>query len=458
MSTNAPTLKIDTPKSGPISFSTVLRYLSITIAVALLVYVIAYIISSINRYYNRSKDYVSNGPNNYRIVSEQVKKFESMYMRMPDRLSVFQAEIKGLIAKIGDKLAPGAPATAANTLSIPPLAADEKALINYSVLTCNNAGYMGPRENGVFSEDNAVRIAYRAGARAFVLRIDTTKASKSPQLVVRNLGGNKISNNTGSIKKTINAIANYAPTGASSEPIIVILFFNNLPSKNPYSPVSQRFMEEVASALQALKTRHLGMTPHGDFRRQQLADKLFIYDRSEFDGKFIILTNVDTNVFREKKVSADRDLDLWVHARLYADTTAGIGVTEVPKNAKMVSPRLETPSYFINVPDERLTTTLARTKVEWTMAMDGITPKQTPSRENLALMLDKIGVSCVPLDLFDDNVKALLEGGMAEDYYGRVSWRPKMPELRYKVPKPITLASPNQKLDAKGGLLPVPKV
>jgi hypothetical protein len=455
MSTTAPTIKIGTPKSGPISFSTVMRYIAIALGVSLLVALVFYIANKTSQYYNTSKDNVSNGPNNYRIVTEQVKKFESMYMRMPDRLTAFQAEVKGLLAKLGDK---SVPSSAANTLTIPPLAADEKALINYSVLTCNNAGYMGPRVNGVFSEDNAIRIAYRAGARAFVLRIDTTAASKSPQLVVRNLGNNKISNNTGSIKKTINAIANYAPTGASSEPIIVILFFNNLPSKNPYSPDSQRFMEDVASELGALKTRHLGMTPHGDFRRQQLADKLFIYDRSEFDGKFIILTNVDTKVFRQKRVSSDRDLDLWVHAQLYADTTNGIGVTEVPKNAKMVSPRLETPSYFINIPDERLTTSLARTKVEWTVGMDGITPKQSPSRENLLFMLDKIGVSCIPLDLFDTNTKELLDGGMAEDIYGRVSWRPKLPELRYKKPKPIILASPSKQLDAKGGLLPVPKV
>lgn len=458
-----------------LTFGTVLNYILMTIAVIGVAVGIYLFVRWLNGVYNKSKDFVSNKDNNLRIAFDQIKTYESMYMASPNRLSATQATLKGLVAKIPTNVEvpkieiptvsragftdyKGAEGFQdSNTVTIPPLAADERALINYSVLTCNNAGYLGPYANGIFREDDAVRIAFRAGARAFVLRIDTVDETKDPVLVVRNNGGDKISNNVGSIKKTIDAIAKYAPSGAASEPIIITLFFNRLPSGNAYSAESQRFMQKVASSLGSLKNRHLGMTPQGDFRRQGLGDKLFIYDRSEFDGKFIILTNADTKVFRQKPVTASEDLDLWVHARLFAEITEKIGITEVPRNAKMVSPRLETPSYFVNIPDERLPMAIARSKVEWTMAMDAATPSVSASRQNLSIMLDKLGVCSVPVNIFDDNPTELLSGAMAPDFYGIVSWRPKMPDLRYKKPKPITLASPSKQLDAKGGLLPVPK-
>jgi hypothetical protein len=465
-----------------ITLTLVLTYILITLLIIGIGVGIFFLVRWLNRLYNRSKDFVSNNENNLRIAFDQIKTYESMYTAAPDRLSAAQAAVKGLVAKIPTKVevpkieiptvtkagttlqagftdykgTEGFESGDSNTVTIPPLADDEKALINYSVLTCNNAGYLGPRADGVFREDDAVRIAFKAGARAFVLRIDTADETKDPVLVVRNAGGDKISNNVGSIKKTIDAIAKYSPAGAAAEPIIIILFFNRLPSGNAYSAESQRFMQKVAESLGALKNRHLGLTPHGDFRRQGLGDKLFIYDRSEFDGKYIILTNADTKVFRQKPVAASEDLDLWVHARLFADTTEKIGITEVPRNTKMVSPRLETPSYFTNIPDERLPTATARTKVEWTIAMDAATPAVSPSRQSLSLMLDKLGVCSVPVNIFDDNPKELLEGAMAPDFYGIVSWRPKVPDLRYKKPKPIKLASPSKQLDAKAGLLPVP--
>ncbi len=459
--TGALNLGISPVTKKTIEFGTVLQYIFYVILAVAAIAALFALAKWLNDVYNKSKDNISNQPNNTRIAYEQIKKFESMYISSPERLSAAQIAIRGLVAKINSKLGRNTSSkgsTSTTTITIPPLATDEKALINYSILTCNNAGYLGPRANGVFREDDAVRIAYRAGARAFVLRIDTVDETKDPVLVVRNNGGDKISNNVGSIKKTVDAIAKYAPAGAAAEPIIVILFFNRLPNGNAYSVESQRFMQKVAEGLGALKNRHLGMTPKGDFRRQGLADKLFIYDRNEYDGKFIILTNADTKVFREKRVTSSEDLDLWVHARLYADTTEKIGITEVPRDTKIVSPRLETPLYFTNIPDERLPTATSRTKVEWTIAMDGATPPANPNRQSLSLMLDKIGVSCVPLNLFDDDPKALLEAGLAPDFYGKVSFRPKLPDLRYKLPAPVQLASPNRQLDAKAGLLPVPTV
>ncbi len=438
------------------SLQSVLSWILIIGLVAVIIYIIYLIVSMLYKNYMWSKDHVANRENNYRIIQERIKLYESMYISNTDRLTALQAETKGLLAKIRGQGAPSA--NDADSLKIAGLAADERALINFSVLTCDNAGYIGPLRDGVYSEDNAVRIAVRAGARAFVLRIDMVDATTDPVLVTRNIGGDKISNNTGSIKKVIDAIAETVPSGPLAEPTIIVLFFNRIPGGNAYTPQAQAFMQKVAISLGALKNRHLGMTPQGDFRRQGLADKLFLFDRNMFDGKFIILTNVDTKVFREKKVPPTEDLDLWTHARLYADTTEKIGITEVPQNSKMVTPRLETPIYFTNIPDERLPTATARTKVEWTMAIDPYPSTAPPKKEMLANVLDKIGVASVPLNLFDDDTKGLLEGPLANEFYGKVSWRPKVAGLRYKRPAPIQLASPNKQLDARGGLLPIPKV
>lgn len=461
MSAANSTIKVTAAPTKSVSFAKVMTYIGYILLIAAVAAIIFLIAKSLNDYYNRSKDYVSNRPNNYRIIQERIQLYESMYIGSNERLTALQAEVKGLLAKLSG---PGASASGppspndADSISIAGLAADERALINFSVLTCDNAGYMGPLKDGVYSEENAIRIAARAGARAYVLRIDTVEETKDPVLVTRNFGGDKISNNTGSIKKVIDAIAQYAPSGPVAEPIIIILFFNRIPGGNAYNPEAQRFMQKVAESLGALRNRHLGLTPHGDFRRQAMSDKLFLFDRKEFDGKFIILTNADTKVFREKRVSPSEDLDLWTHARLYADTTEKIGITEVPQNSKMVSPRLETPLYFTNIPDERLPTATSRTKVEWTIAMDRYPSKAPPKKAELANMIDKLGVCSVPINLFDDDTQGLIDGPYAGAFYGKVSWRPKVKDLRYKRPQPIKLASPNKQLDAKGGLLPIPKV
>ena len=117
----------------------------------------------------------------------------------------------------------------------------------------------------------------------------------------------------------------------------------------------------VATALEPLRRRHLGLTSEGDYRRQKMADTLFLRPREDFDGKVIVLANVDTQGFREgvlpttaglPKISAANDLDLWVHARIFSETTKGLGMTSVPEDAKVNVPRLETPSYYLNIPDD----------------------------------------------------------------------------------------------------------
>ncbi len=434
-----------TSTTGEISFKDIMKYFLYFLAGATAISIIGYLIYWVNKKYNDSKRNVSNPENNERIRQEQVRMFDKMYMSM-ERRPAYQVMKDGL-------------KTSKQTIAS--LKEDEKAFINYSILTADNAGYMGPLENGVFSEEDAIRIAFKAGCRAFVLRVDYLEdAPTVPVLVVRNSGGDKISNNTGSIAKTINAIAQNAPRGSDADPIIIILFFQRLPDKNEYSPTAINFMKNVADSLTAMKDRHLGLTSDGDYRRQKQQDMIFIRSRSQFDGKFIVMTNVDTRGFRDTKLNAGikpgSDLDLWVHARLYRDTSS-LRLTASPDNTKAVTPFAETTNYLMNIPDDRLQSITSKTKVQWTVALNNSTGP-VYERETLSRLLDKIGVCSIPVNIFDADTKKLIDTVFAPEFYGQSGWRVKTTELRYVNPKPVALDIPNKQLDARGGYLPIPKV
>jgi hypothetical protein len=395
----------------------------------LAVYGIARLIMFLKGSYTESQDTLPTAANNARIAAEQIAKLDPIYVN------------KGNLpaAQIGTGLS-----------------VEEKALINYNMLGCRLAGYIGPLESGVFAEDDAVRIAMRAGCRVFMLPIDKLLSAENPMLIVRNHNGDKISNNEGSIAKVCAAIDKYAPSGAAADPIIIILYFNTLPSANPYDQKSLKFMMDVAAGLAPLKNRHLGLTAEGDYRRQKMQDMLFLRPRAEFDGKYIILTNADTKGFREGVLPARPegltpalDLDLWTHGRLYARTSQGLGITATPTAAMTSAPMLESLDYYMSLPDNKLPEVVAQSKVDW--AVEAGTPA-LPTATSLGRMLDKLGVSCVMVDVFAEGLMPAID-----KYFGKSGFRLKPDELRYKIPRPIDIPPPPPQLNAKGGFVQSPK-
>lgn len=402
-------------------------FIGILVAAAIygLYRLVKYLIST----YIESKATIPTAANNARIAAEQIMKLDPLYIN------------KGNM-----------PATQVGAA----LPIEEKALINYNMLGCRLAGYIGPLESGVFAEDDAIRIAMRAGCRVFMLPIDKLQAADSPMLIVRNHNGDKISNNEGSIAKVCAAIDKYAPQGAAADPIIIILYFNTLPSANPYDQRSLKFMMDVAAGLAPLKNRHLGLTAEGDYRRQKMQDMLFLRPRAEFDGKYIILTNADTKGFREGVLPARPegltpalDLDLWTHGRLFARTSQGLGITATPTAAMTAAPMLESLDYFMSLPDTKLPDVVAQSKVEW--SVDAGTPA-VPTAEQLNRLLDKLGVSCLMADVFADGLLPAID-----KYFGKSGFRLKPADLRYRTPAAINIPAPPPQLDAKGGFIQSPK-
>ncbi len=436
---------VNQPQLQRISFFEVVKSFGILIVIGTLIYLIVIAARAIENAYNYNKANVSTPENNARIRKEQIELFEGMFVNQGRRPAAVMSR-EGLKT---DKL------------TIPALGAEQNALINFSVLTCNNAGYMGPMENGVFAEEDAIRIAYGAGCRAFVLHIDyMDDVPEFPQLVVRNATGDKICNNTGSISKTIRAIANGAPRGAAADPIIIILFVHRLPTKNAYDPKCVNFMKKIAIGLEALRDRHLGLTSEGDYRRQGQQDSLFIRPRSSFDGKFIIMTNIDTKAFRDTKnnpgIKPLEDLDLWVHARLVRDTSSNLNLVDTASQTKDVQPIIETYNYFSSIPDGDVTKLVARSKVQWTIVMNNYNDK-IPKYDTLKKLLDEYGASCVPVDIFTKDYKEAMDSFFVKEMYRVSGYRPKVEAMRYNKPAPEPLKKPNPQLDANDGMVGIPQ-
>lgn len=362
-----------------------------------------------------------------------------------------------------------------NSRSVQPIGelgtkAEDRTFINYNMLGCRIAGYMGPIASGVFKEAEAVQYAIKAGCRVFMLPIGTVQSYESPVLVVRGPGGDKISNNVGSVREVCKALAQHAPLrGAGAEPLIVILYFEALPGKNPYDPVAVKFMKDVAAGLAPLQEKMLGMTPQGDYRRQGMQDMLFLRDRADFDGKIIVMTNLDTKAFREEKfrTEAALDLDLMVHARLFAETSTNLGITGRPDQAKVSGPRLETFDYFSDIPDANLPAEIAKSKVQWSIAMSPNVFAGPPKGELLKKLLDERGVSCLMVDICSDPAalfNATDDGGkptttvFSKGYFKTSGFRLKPEALRYRRPEPVKLQDLNQAADAHGGAISSPKV
>jgi hypothetical protein len=428
-----------------ISNMMIIKWFFIAVIVGLVIWGIVALVRKVDRAHQDAKQNVSTPENNARIIKEQLEIFNPIYIQR-EKLSAYQMEKNGLKTK---------------NITIPPLAKAETALINYSILTCNNAGYIGPLVNGVFAEQEAIDLAYKAGCRAFMLHIDFLDGTRDPVLMVRNASGDKISNNVGSIERTIKAIANGIPRGSEADPIIIILFVHRLPGKDAHHPHSINFMSNIARGLDSLRSKLLGMTAEGDFSRQKQQDTLFIKSRDVFDGKFVIMTNVDTTGFRNKKLVKNlpisQDLDYWIHARIRTNSSKNLHLVTQPTQSRSISPIAETLNFFNNIPADRQAEQIARTKVQWTIAMNNFI-ETNPDTKTLDLLLNKSGVACIPINIFDKDTKSLIENVFANEFFGRTGYRPKPKELRFIKPEPVELGMAPASLNAYGGRLPIPGV
>lgn len=289
------------------------------------------------------------------------------------------------------------------------VADNENSFINFAPLTCQDTGYLGPLENGVFAESEAVSMALRAGARCFVLNIDyhedqTLPADLfgkpgEPRLLYRNRGGALKCINTGDIRLVCQALANGAFSNTVSnlsDPLIVVLFFQ----REPKGTLDDKliYMSKVAQQLEPLIPYHLGQTPQGDYHRQQKQNDLIYQPITDFEKKVLIFSNIDTSVFRSKSYAPTKDLDYFVHLRLYKESTDTYGATSSVDSRTMPRGIVNSVANFAIIPKDKYKDTVDSTKMRWTMAFTH--SEQNPSLDAVKYMTQTLGVQSVPLWMF----------------------------------------------------------
>lgn len=371
-----------------------------------------------------------------------------------------------------------------------PVQTNENCFINYSPLTVQQTGYVGPLLNGAYSETDAVTMALKTGARCFVLNIDYYGNNTSmnvdlfgrpnePILLYRDSSNVIRSTNAGDIAKVAQALANLAFGNLvtnSNDPLIVILYFVNTP--DPKSDDYLAFMSKVATKLQPLVPYHLGQTPQGDFHRQQKQNDIPYQPMSALEKKVLFFANVDTSAFRTSKTSypPNADLDYLVNLTIYKKSTNSLGAT--PNVTSSLIPRgiVDTIGFFSSIPTDQQNNTVNDTKMNWTIAI----PEwgSNPSFVTLRYLTETLGVQSVPLFICDANKfttpassknaaptaapkapEDLTENqlGYLLNYWSKVSYRPKPKGIRFVRPDNYTPANPNPKVDAMGGAVQSPK-
>lgn len=372
-----------------------------------------------------------------------------------------------------------------------PLQTNEDCFINYSPLTIQQAGYLGPLINGAYSETDAVTMALKTGARCFILNIDYYDSKtimnvdlfgnpNEPILLYRDSSNVIRSTNAGDIGKVAKALSDLAfgnLVNNSNDPLIVILHFVNTPEVKSDDYLT--FMSKVATKLQPLVPYHLGQTPQGDFHRQQKQNDISYLPMSALEKKVLFFANIDTSAFRTAKTSypPNADLDYLVNMTIYKKSTNALGST--PNVTNSIIPRgiIDTIGFFTSIPSDQENNTVNDTKMNWTIAL----PEwgSNPSFITLRYLEETLGVQSVPLFICDTNKftsptsskaagapstppKAPQDStedqlGYLLTYWSKVSYRPKPKAIRFVRPDHFTPANPSPKVDAMGGVVQSPK-
>lgn len=348
-----------------------------------------------------------------------------------------------------------ASATASNTMRV---VDSEQALVNYSVLGCRCAGYLGPKMNGVFSEEDAIQLAIKMGCRLFIFDIDyLDRAPSTPVLVCRDANGNLLSNNVGSIAKAAASIVAFTKKQriASTDPIIIVLSVRRLPNKSATSKESIAFMQEIAAQLVPIQQYLMRSAPQGDAQQQRLEEVLFKLPIKTFENQILLLTNLDTRGFRQLdiEVAPARNLDILVHARVYTNENSALFYYSLPSKSTTAAALVQTQEYYENIPPANYESEADKTRNTWSISMTAEL-EGAPDAAVLDVLVNQLGVQGIVIDPFAAGAKE--SAVYSTEFFARRSFILKPAEIAYKEPAVVTIAPPDKRLDANGGMLVSP--
>lgn len=320
-----------------------------------------------------------------------------------------------------------------------PLSADEYTLQNIQPLTIKQAAFTAPIGQGMFNENDGVINALRAGFRSFIFQVDYLDAAKDsklfappsiPALLYRADDGSLLSGNSGDIQKVAQTLANAAFSSDLPnymEPLIIYIHVLRTPSAARNPSAYKQFLSKIATSLNPLAPNHLGVTPLGVFHRQKNESVLLSSPLKSFEGKVIILSNANTDIFRSSKNDIDpaNDLDFWVNMRVYLNNSSDtIGVTEAAPSGANPSAVIVKAADILALTDKQTDAFAVAGRSKFVIAMPS--QMKNPTVKDVDTLVDRLGVNMMPLDIFTesiDNVKALV----AE--YNSMPFHPKSPGL-----------------------------
>lgn len=337
-------------------------------------------------------------------------------------------------------------------LALPDMAVADRLFVNFHVLGARLGGFIGnSATSGLYSADRAVELALRKGCRLFLLEIDyLERAPEVPVLVYRDMVGNNLSRNTGSIGGVMRALKKHTKDQKliADDPLIVVLYMRRIPGDNPSSKEALNFMGAVAGELQSIapylyKSLSSGGITEADVLTQPL---------EKYANSIVVLTNADTSGFTSDNaatITEARKLNKYVHARLYSGTTKGpINNVEVPTNGSRAGAKVYSYDYFLTLPKTGQTADVARNT--WSLAM---TPSLDvpPTASELDLVMDTLGVQGIVVDIFSDEANA--DTVFAANRFQTFSYVPKLKAARMGPAVTGTIASTTTNLAANGGVV-----
>lgn len=308
------------------------------------------------------------------------------------------------------------------------IADSENSLINSQVMSIKDVGFIGPYPTGKYDEENATSKVLKAGFRFLTLQVDFLDTMKDPTLfenpkvptlLVRSPTNSLLSTNSGSIQAVASAIANvgFRPEVPNNlQPIILYIHVNSTPDPVKAPEEYLEFLSQIARQLNPLAPVHLGLASTGNYTRQKLENELLVTPLDTYNGQVIIMSNVDTSLFRNRSYTAyepAEDLDFWVNIRVYLQDAADVfGVSSMPPNSVTPAAVIVDLKRVLAIGGTLVKTFAANAKNTFTIAMPDRTTNPTPAEFNNAL--DNYGINAIPIDIFSDIPENILQ--MASEY------------------------------------------
>jgi hypothetical protein len=282
---------------------------------------------------------------------------------------------------------------------------DARALINWRPLTVRLPGYLnspsGPA-NGVFSPSFGIDAALTLGARGFFFDIDYEDAAPClPVVIFRDNSGIKRSLNYGDIQEAMMKLASKAFTN-NYDPVLIIIYLRRVPGGKQQM---SNFFSAIAKALIPLSPYHLGQTDKGNFHSCRSENILFTSPITDYQKKFIIITNYDTSKLPSRS-NPKNNLHYWTNARIYLDesgkVTTGLGsVTESAPASPAAVARVGHIDQLLNIDSSPSSQVLSKYQTQtsgaFSIAIGSPDYPYTPAQVNK--LMNILGIQCVPLDV-----------------------------------------------------------